>query len=82
MVHLQRAVEMSLFENGKNSGVSPTTILPILSLYIVNVMISKVTYRLCIFYSTSSFVSNFVCFREIIAGFDIDKSYNYIQHVI
>ena len=47
-----------------------------------HVTISKVTYRLCIFYSTSSFVSNFVCFREIIAGFDIDESYNYIQHVI
>ena len=31
---------------------------------------------------TSSFVLNFVCFREIIAGFDIDESYNYIQHVI
>ena len=26
------------------------------------------------FFSTSSFVSNFVCFREIFAGFDIDKS--------
>ena len=28
-----------------------------------------------IFFSTSSFVPNFVCFREIFAGFDIDKSY-------
>ena len=34
------------------------------------------------FFSTWSFVSNFVCFREIFAGFDIEKSYNYIQHVI
>ena len=34
------------------------------------------------FFSTSSFVSNFVCFREIFAGFDFDKSYDYIQHVI
>ena len=32
--------------------------------------------------STSSFVLNFVCFREIIAGFGIDESYNYIQHVV
>ena len=32
--------------------------------------------------STSSFVLNFVCFREIIAGFGIDESYNYMQHVI
>ena len=31
------------------------------------------------FLATSSFVSNFVCFREIFAGFDIDESYNYIQ---
>ena len=34
------------------------------------------------FFATSSFVSKFVCFREIFAGFDIDESYNYIQHVI
>ena len=34
------------------------------------------------FFATSSFVSNFVCFREIFAGFDIDESYSYIQHVI
>ena len=34
------------------------------------------------FSSTSSFVSNFVCFREIIAGFDIDESYSYVEHVI
>ena len=34
------------------------------------------------FFATSSFVSNFVCFREIYAGFDIDESYSYIQHVI
>ena len=34
------------------------------------------------FFATSSFVSNFVCFREIFAGFDIDESCNYIQHVI
>ena len=31
------------------------------------------------FFLTSSFVSKFVCFREIIAGFDIDESYTYIQ---
>ena len=37
---------------------------------------------LYIFFLTSSFVSNFVCLREIIAGFDIDESYNYAQHVI
>ena len=34
------------------------------------------------FFSTSSFVSNFVFFREIIAGFDFDENYNYIHHVI
>ena len=34
------------------------------------------------FFSISGFVSNFVCFREIFAGFDINESYNYIQHVI
>ena len=34
------------------------------------------------FFSTSSVVSTFVCFREIFAGFDFDKSSNYIQHVI
>ena len=34
----------------------------------------------CLLYS--SFVSNFVSFREIFAGFDIDESHNYIQHVI
>ena len=44
MVHLQRAVEMSILENGKNSGVSPTIILPLLLLYIANVTMSKVTY--------------------------------------
>ena len=33
-------------------------------------------------FSTSSFVSIFVCFREIIAGSDIDEGCNYIQHVI
>ena len=82
MVHLQRAVEISILENGKNSSVSPTIILPLLLLYIANVTISKETYGLCVFISTSSFVSNFVCFREMFAGFDIDESYNYIQHVI
>ena len=40
---------------------------------IANVTISKETWEF--FFSTSSFVSNFVCFREIFAGFDIDKSY-------
>ena len=39
-------------------------------------------FFLHIFTSTSSFVSIFVCFREIKAGFDTDESYNYIQHVI
>ena len=34
------------------------------------------------FFSISSFASNFVCFREIFSGFDIDESYNYIQRVI
>ena len=39
--------------------------------------------RNCVFFfSTSSFVSNFVCFWEIFASFDFEKSYNYIQHVI
>ena len=34
------------------------------------------------FFSIWSFASNFVCFREIFSGFDIDESYNYIQRVI
>ena len=33
MVSLQRAMKMSHFENWKNSGISPTTILPLLLLY-------------------------------------------------
>ena len=41
MVHLQRAVEVSRFGNWKNSGISPTTILPLLLLYIANFTISK-----------------------------------------
>ena len=74
MAHLQRAVEMSSFGNCKNSGISLATILPLLLLYIANITISKETKGLCIFFSTSSFVSNFVCLREMFAGFDIDKS--------
>ena len=84
MVHLQRSVEMSRFRKWKNSGISPTTIQP-QPLFLSstgNVTILKEMYELRIFFSTSSFVSNFVCFREIFAGFDIDESYNYIQHVI
>ena len=44
----------------------------------------RILFFIIIFFliSTSSFVLNFVCFREIIAGFGIDESYNYIQHVI
>ena len=37
---------------------------------------------LFLLFLTSGFVLNFVCFRDIIAGFDIDESYNYKQHVI
>ena len=33
MVSLQRAMKMSRFENWKNSGISPTTVLPLLLLY-------------------------------------------------
>ena len=43
MVRLQRAVEMSRFGKGKNSGISPTTILPLLLLCIASVTISKET---------------------------------------
>ena len=37
---------------------------------------------LFLLFLTSGFVLNFVCFRDIIAGFDIDESYNYIQDVL
>ena len=43
MVRLQRAVEMSRFGNWKNTGFSPTSILPLLLLYIASVTISKET---------------------------------------
>ena len=41
-----------------------------------------VFFFLHLFILTSSFVSVFVCFREIIAGFDTEESYNYTQHII
>ena len=43
MVRLQRAVEMSRIGNWKNTGFSPTSILPLLLLYIASVTISKET---------------------------------------
>ena len=43
IVRLQRAVEMSRFGTGKNTGFSPTSILPLLLLYIASVTISKET---------------------------------------
>ena len=73
-------------ETEKNSGIPPTTKLLLLLLYTANDTISKKGKDFVYYYYflilTSSFVLNFVCFREIIAGFDIDESYNYIQHVI
>ena len=79
---------MSRYGNWKNSGIAATT----------NITVIIIRYRECydikrnlgIFYIfflflvflTSGFVLNFVCFRDIIAGFDIDESYNFIQHVI
>ena len=59
MVHLQRAVEMSRFENWKNCNISENHITVVIVPYIANVTISKETKGLCIFFSTSSFV----CFR-------------------
>ena len=50
MVHLQRAAEMSRFGKWKNSGISPTTILPLFLSSTGNVTISKETYQLCIFF--------------------------------
>ena len=44
MVRLQRAVEMSRFGNWKNSGISPTTKLPLLLLYITVII---TIYREC-----------------------------------
>ena len=88
MIRLQRAVEMSGFGNWKNSDIPPSAKLLLLLLYIANVTISKkkgedfVFYHYFFLISTSSFVLNFVCFREIIAGFGIDESYNYMQLVI
>ena len=52
MVHLQHAVDMHLsrFVNWKNSGISPTTILPLFLPYLANVTISKETSELCMFF--------------------------------
>ena len=57
-------------------------IMPLLLLCIASVTTLKETLAFCIFFSTSTFVPNFVYLREIIAGYDIDESYNYVQHVI
>ena len=76
MVRLQRAVEK------KNSVISPTTILPLLLLCIASVTTLKETLAFCIFFFNLELCFNFVCLREIIAGYDIDESYVYAQHVI
>ena len=48
MVHLQRAVEMSRFENRKNCNISDNHITVVILPYIANVTISKETKGLCI----------------------------------
>ena len=84
MLHLQRKVDMhmSRFENWKNSGIHWQPYYRYS--YHISQMLryQKKRRNYVFFFSTSSFVSNFVCFREIFAGFDFDKSYNYIQHFI
>ena len=84
MVHLQRKVDMhmSRFGNWKNSGsFTDNHITVILTVYRKCYDVKR-NVGIMYFFSTSSFVSNFVCFREIFAGFDFDKSYNYLQQFI
>ena len=82
MVHLQRAVEMSRF--GIDNHI--TAIITIYrEWYSIKRNLGIVVFFFFfwhLFILTSSFVSIFVCFREIIAGFDTDESYNYTQFVI
>ena len=57
MVHLQRAVEMSRFENWKNCNISDNHITVVILPYIANVTISKETKGLCFFFQPrASFV--------------------------
>ena len=73
MVHLQRAVRF-----GHKTDNHITVIITIYrECYDI-----KRNVGIVYFFATSSFVSNFVCFREIFASFYIDESYNYIQHFI
>ena len=82
MVRLQRAAEMSRFGNWKKFRYLTDNHITVNYYYISRVLrYQKKRRHFVYFFSTSSFVSNFVCFREIIAGFDIDESYNYVEHV-
>ena len=73
---------MSRFGNRKNSGISPTTILPLFLPYIANFTYQKKRRDCVFFFPNLEHCFNFVCFREIFAGFDIDESYNYIHRVM
>ena len=80
MVHLQRAVEMSRFGIDNHMTVIITRYREWYS--IKRNLGIMAFFFLHLFILTSSFVSIFVRFQEMFAGFDIDESYNYIQHVI
>ena len=82
MVHLQRAVEMSHFGNWKKLWYFTDNQQTNNYYYISQMLRYQKKRKDCVFFSISGFVSNFFCFREIFAGFDINESYNYIQLVI
>ena len=84
MVHLQRAVKMSRFGDWKKFWYfTDNHITVIITIYRECYDITR--NRDCITFLFSFFNLELcfkLCFREIIAGFDIDESYNYIQHYI
>ena len=78
MVHLQRAVEMS----EKILVFHRQPYYRYYTIYRECYDIRRNVRIVVFFFSIWSFASNFVCFREIFSGLDIDESYNYIQRVI
>ena len=76
MVHLQRAVEgVTFWKLEKFWYFTDSHITIIITIYREFYDIKRNVGIVYFFFSTSSFVSNFVCFREIFAGFVIDESY-------